>query len=212
MSKTSAREAACFERLQVLRRAALRNAIEDLDAGRSHGFEFPLAGFQGLERPLGSAGWLRQILLLPFALLVVALMLLITPISYLAHLRHRRGARRALETQLRALDVWRVELPPTMPKTLRDLWFAWQVEHCDLVADDELQLIGDWVEILYGTSTKQALQILERVDTIRNRCAAAYNAAAAKGVLISFIPVGRALVDEISDALPPYQAHDNDRR
>jgi len=165
-------------------------------------FDSPLKGAGEFVWAADSRGKIKQILLLPLA---VPLMALLVQLAYLVHLWGIREERRALKQQVRALSI---SVPSDVPstKTIEALWKHCGLESRALSWDERLQLLARWIGILYGEACASNINVESRARTIAQRQVEA-NRSFYEGKErphFHFTPPIEALVGVLSNELPHY--------
>ena len=202
------KEYQCITAGRQARVASAQRRLDDLyDNGKP--FDNPLGGVSwDLDEDGAARNKIKKILLLPVAVLLIAFStLLVVPIAYLAHrwdiYKQKQTLKREVaDEKTRPSDT---ELPAL--KTLDALWQLHGLLESKYSSDERLDLLSQWLEILYGTDVAEDLAIKHRVDAIgarhlkANRSYHEYQYGAAH---FNFAAAVESLIRQLSDELFEY--------
>jgi len=197
---------ACIAKARELR---LRVAENSLNALVAHGlpFEGPAAGITlRIQWAKDFGGRLKQIAFYPIALALILVLLVGTPFFYVGHLRKVAKAKADLK---RKISLLRAEPPSTEApehKTLDFLWALHGVEEDECNFDERLQLLSDWIAILYGPGLAEDLRLRDRIEEIARGYSKANRSyyEGRGGPHFHFKPPLDALISKLSGELPRY--------
>jgi hypothetical protein len=149
---------------QCIRRARaieLRTAEQELAALSVKGSSWatwrsPLYGvalFQGLE---STGAILKRVAVLPIAMFLLLILALMAPFDYVAHLRKLARTKAELKDEIRRLMTNPLPTEESPARTLGALWKRYGRKH-------DVDLLCEWVDILYGSGRSGELRIRERL-------------------------------------------------
>ena len=188
--------------IQLATDAKLTVAEHRLSELKSVRFDSPLRGLGGFVRETDMRRIIKQILLAPLAVLLMALLV---PLAYLVHIWGIREERRALKQQIRALSISvQADVPST--KTIEALWKHCGLESRALSWDECLELLARWLGILYGEACASTINVESRARAIAQRQVEANRSFYEDkgGPHFHFTPPIEALVGVLSNELPHY--------
>lgn len=191
--------------LQATSHVAERHLLEVERVGRP--FDNPLSGLRRIEWRRSTIGKLKQVLLLPVAVVLVGLLGLAVPFLYLGHLwsvtsekreLRRRASRRGSRAKIAAPEI----------KTIAALWAVYGLQGVEYEEHDQIEVLLQWLRILYGKDFAESIDLDERLESIKYRHRQA-NRPYVEGVPgaahYRFVPAIEVLVNELSQELPYYQ-------
>jgi len=189
----------CIELASDAKLTVAKRRLSELDSIR---FDSPLRGLGEFVWAEDSRGKLKQILLVPLAVLFMALLV---PLAYLAHVWGIRKERRALKRQIRAGSISVLSDVPST-KTIEALWKHCGLESRVLFWDECLELLARWIGILYGEACASTINVESRALAIAQRQVEANRSSCEGkgGPHFHFTPPIEALVGVLSNELPHY--------
>ena len=196
---TDTLEHRCIQLASDAKLTVAKRRLSELESIR---FDSPLKGLGGFVWETDSRRKIQQILLVPLAVLLMALLV---PLAYLVHIWGIREERRALKRQIRALSMSvQSDVPST--KTIEALWKHCGLESRALSWDECLELLARWIGILYGEACASNINVESRALAIAQRQVEA-NMPFYEGKErphFHFTPPIEALVGVLSNELPHY--------
>lgn len=198
--RLSAREIVCVRLAREKRIELLEARLREPSPIR---FENPLTEPARIQWRDTTRGRVRQILMSPVIAILTIVLVLLAPFTYLADHRARWIERRQMRAEIARLLSDDGPLPETEYKTVEALWHACDIPEMGLSHEAELELLGQWVEMLYDRETRESLDLAGRVARIHaDRAASAKRRS--KDILVTYMPVMSVVVRELSAELPPY--------
>ena len=147
---------------------------------------------------------LKRLAVLPIAIPLVLILALGAPFDYVAHLRKLARTKADLQDEIRRLITSPIlpEVPPA--RTLRALWSRHGRKNDS--SESALDLLCQWVDILYGSGRSAELKIRERILEIDRQITKANYLPYVKGAPIFYCgpdiePID-ILIDKLSEELP----------
>ena len=190
-------EVACIEKAYELRRREVRAALTQHDPFR---LDWGLSGF---GRPKSLKEWVTSVLVVPFVVMLLAILRLVTaPFEYVSYRRERARRKAQLSEELKQLER-RPLLQPLPEKTLHELWSMYGFEHRRFPEAVCVELPLAWIDRLYGPETTRAVDLNERMERVSQRRAKA-RADAPHITCMLFGPRLEQVLKELSVELPPY--------
>lgn len=188
--------------IQLAKDAKLAVAKRRLSEQESRRFDNPLNGSFEIVWEVGWRRRTKQILLVPLALVLMALLV---PLAYLVHMWDVRDERRALKQQIRELSS---TVPSDVPsnKTIEALWTHCGLESRALSWDESLELLAKWLGILYGETCASTIDVESRA-TGKAKAHKAANLPYYEGkseIHYHFSHPIESLIRELSQELPHY--------
>ena len=161
---SSQKEIQCIKKANEVRVASAQRRLKRLcDNGVP--FDYPLAGIGwGVDWKEDPKERTKQILLLPIGFVLIIFLLLITPLAYLEHIREVCKEKQSMKNQILELSQAVNNFKTPTIKTLDYLWHLHGIDNYD--TDEQVALLTDWVEILYGNEVVESLHINERLESI----------------------------------------------
>jgi hypothetical protein len=160
-----------------------------------------------MDVPPGIRGKVKQVLILPVAIPLLAAALLLMFYLYLAETWERAKKRRRLLQELRAIKRSRGDLYEVPEeKTLWELWRWYGLDKGSSEAE-QLRLLSLWVEMLYGRALRQQFDFKAMLFEIRNRNFEAntpYYNGDRTAPFFFFNDNASSLAIALSGKLPPY--------
>lgn len=153
------------------------------------------------------SGRLQQVALFP------VVFLLIVPMCIAGQWLYSQYERIALRTTLlRLLVKQRLQIiEPALPDQ-KTLWHLWEMHGVDrdgdIFFDNRVRLLHQWLVILYGQESADALNIEGRINKTRERrCAMnnSYYEGIGDAPHFHFVPILASLIEKLTEELPPYQ-------
>lgn len=195
--------------IRLGRAIKLRTAEEELAALSVKGsswktWQSPLFGVTILDWRESIGTNLKQVAVLPIAIPRLLLLALGAPFDYVGHLRELARRKAGLKDEIRRLIA--NPLPPEDPpaRTLRALWSRHGRKNDS--SEVALNLLCQWVDILYGSGRSAELRIRERELEICRQTTEAnlpYYEGKKGAAHFYFGDPMDTLVDELSERLPP---------
>ena len=169
MNNVSAKETRCIEKSHETRLAAAKSRLADL---KKNGipFDSPVSGLAGgitWNESLG--GKIKQIAILPLALLLVLLLIAMTPIAYIFYLWEVYQKRGELEREVQALETESLSDEVPDKKNVESMWRLHGLDEREYSLDEQLNLLDTWIGILYGEDVTKNLGLKQRVNEIAER-------------------------------------------
>ncbi len=195
--------------IRVARAIKLKTAEERLAALSVKGSSWktwhsPLYGVELLDCHESIGTILKRVALLPIAMPLWLILALAVPIEYVAHLRELARTKADLQDEIRRLITSPLlpEVPPA--RTLRALWSRHGRKNDS--SESALDLLCQWVDILYGSGRSAELKIRERILEIDRQITKANHLPYEKGAPIFYCgpriqPID-ILIDKLSEELP----------
>jgi len=152
--------------------AKLAVAMARLAEHRKDGvlFDNPLEGFTGRIKWKEDVGErIIQMALLPLGLVLVLFLLLMIPFIYVVNVWAWYANRKELKSEIKALEEEPQSDQAPDEKDLESLWWLHGLEDRKYTSDERLNLLGGWIDILYGEDVAKDLRIQSRVDESRQR-------------------------------------------
>jgi hypothetical protein len=168
-------------------------------------WQSPMSGIVLIDRHANARAILKQIVLMPIALSMMLILILLAPFDYVAHLRTLARKRATLRDEIRRLRTSPLQTDEPSVRTLRDLWFYCGINTARV---SKLDLLCQWVDVLYGSGRSVELKIRERVQEIGRRMSEAnrhYNEGQEGKIHYQFVPPIDSLIRELSEQLPPFR-------
>jgi hypothetical protein len=162
-----------------------------------------MSGVILFDRHASTGTILKQVVLMPIALMLILILALLAPFDYGAHLRKLARKRARLKDEIRRLNVRSVPLEAS-ERTLRTLWSHCELDRAPHVSTN-LDLLCQWIDVLYGSGSSVELKIREREREIGRRMSEAnrpYNEDVQGAIHYYFGPPIDALIEELSEELP----------
>jgi hypothetical protein len=167
-------------------------------------WQSPMSGVVLIDRPANPRTILKQIALMPIVSIRLLILSLLAPFDYMAHLRNLARKSATLKDEIRRLRTNPMPLDEPSVRTLRDLWF-----HCGISdAVPQLDLLCQWVDILYGSGRSAELKIRERVREIGRQMGEAnlpYYEGKEGACHFYFRQPIDTVMDELSEELRPFR-------
>ena len=110
-----------------------------------------------------------QIVLLILLPVMFLLLFVMTLIAYIFHLWVTHQKKRELKREINELESEALSGQVPDEKDLESLWWLHGLEDRKYTSDERLNLVSDWVGILYGTDAPKDLRLQSRVDESRER-------------------------------------------
>jgi len=143
------------------------------------------------------------VLVLPFVVVLLAILRLVTaPFEYVSYRRERARRKAQLSEELKQLER-RPFLQPLPEKTLHELWSVYGFEDRRFPEAVCVELPLAWIDRLYGPETTRAVDLNERMERVSQRRAKA-RADAPHITCMLFGPRLEQVLKELSVELPPY--------
>ena len=195
--------------IRLVRAIKLRTAEEELAALSVNGsswktWQSPLSGVTILVWRESIGTNLKRVAVLPIAIPLLLILALGAPFDYVGHLRKLARAKADLKDEIRRLIT--SPLPPEEPpaRTLDALWRRHGLKNS--LSESAIDLLCQWVDILYGSGRSAELKIRERKLEIGREITEANRPyyAGEKGAAHFYFgkPID-ILIDELSEKLPP---------
>jgi hypothetical protein len=192
--------------IRVARAIELKTAEERLAALSVKGYSWktwqsPSYGVDLLDCHEGIGTILMRLAVLPIAMLIIALG---TPFDYVAHLRKLARTKADLQDEIRRLITSPLlpEVPPA--RTLRALWSRHGRKGDS--SESAVDLLCQWVDILYGSGRSAELKIREQVREIDRGIGELnrpwYDGQKGAAHFYCGQPID-TLIDKLSEELPP---------
>jgi hypothetical protein len=194
------REAACVRLAHEKRIDLLEANLREASPIR---FENPLTETARIQWRDTTRGRVFQVLMSPVVAIITIVLVLLAPLSYLDDHRSRWKERRQMRAEIARLRNGDGPLPGTEYRTVEALWHACDIPEMGLSHEAELELLGQWVEMLYDRETRESLDLVGRVVRIQAERAAAAKKRS-KDILVTYMPVMSVIVRDLSAELPPY--------
>lgn len=195
----------------------------------------PLSGVVLFDRHANARTIVKQIVFLPIILIVIPILALMALFDYVAHLRKRARMMAALRDEIRRLRSCPLPLGEASVGTLDALWSLHGLENDPLSFHDDLatwaflhgphndvdhsemalNLLCQWVDILYGTGRSVDLKIHERAREIERQMGEAnrpYYEGQKGAPHYHFGSPLESLIKELSDELPPFSVYGSCRQ
>jgi hypothetical protein len=153
---------------------------------------------------------IKGVALTPLALVLLFILAFMTPFSYLGYLRELEGKRKELRERILGLKRHPVHLEAPRERTLRGLWAHYGLTDWRHPGID-LDLLCDWVDILYGAGRSAELGIRERVGELGRRNVEANRPYYERRPGAAHWYFGKPMdvvLEELSKELPPLPASD----
>lgn len=166
-------------------------------------FENPLTEPARIQWRDTTRGRALQVLLLPLVAILTIVLLLLASISYLDDHWSRWRERRQMRAEIARLRNDAEPLPEIENKTVETLWHACGIPEMGLTQEAEIQLLEQWVEVLYDRETRESLDLAGRIARIQAERAAAAQRRP-REFFVTYMPVMSVVVRELSAELPPY--------
>lgn len=204
----SNKERACIEKSRKAQLVIARARLEEL---RVNGitFDSPVGGFcSGMEWEENPSERLKKFALLPVALVLMAFLLLLTPCMYILHLWDVYNRKRGLKSVIRKLEKEALSTQVPDEKVLELLWELHGMGTYEYPFAERLNLLGSWIDILYGKEVADNLGLKTRVDEISKRhmeTNRSYYEGKDGAPHFFFMPPVESLIGALSEELPPYQ-------
>lgn len=187
--------------IRMARAIKIQIAEKEL-AGLSVKWENNISDLTLIDRHANTRIILLQVALLPITLIAALILLLLSALIYVEDLRKLPRRRAALTEKLRRLRASPLPLDNSV-RTLRDLWFRCEIND----AVPQLDLLCQWVDILYGSGRCAELKIRERVREMYRQQGEANRPYfdAEEDIHFLFVPPVDILIRELSEELPPFR-------
>jgi hypothetical protein len=149
----------------------LRLAREDLEIQIDlfERFEFPLEGVFHITWEASLAGKVKQVLILPIAFILILFLVLLTPLMYIDYTLKKKRRKAHLTKTMQPTQDNKLDVEFPGKKTIYALWAANRPSSGKLKAFHRLDLLYEWVDILYGEGTARRLKLRRRGTKIVQR-------------------------------------------
>ena len=187
-----------------LKTAEERLAALSVKASSWNTWQSPLYGVQLLDCHESIGMILKRIALLPIAIPLLLILALGAPFDYVAHLRKLARTKADLQDEIRRLITSPLlpEVPPA--RTLRALWSRHGRKGDS--SESAVDLLCQWVDILYGSGRSAELKIREQVREIDRGIGELnrpwYDGQKGAAHFYCGQPID-TLIDKLSEELPP---------
>lgn len=198
--RLSGREAACVRLAHEKRVELLEAKLREASPIR---FENPLTEPARIQWRHSTRGRIFQVLMSPVVAILTIVLVLLAPFTYLSDHRTRWIERRQMRAEIARLRNDAEPLPEIENKTVETLWHACGIPEMGLTQEAEIQLLEQWVEVLYDRETRESLDLAGRIARIQAERAAAAQRRR-KDILVTLMPVMSVVVRELSAELPRY--------
>lgn len=206
MSVDNTQEIQCIFKAREYKLSVVKDYLEDLTRNGEK-FENPLAGFgPGITWEEDRAKRFKQIMFLPVALMLTVVLVFSTPIGYISHLVEMRNKKNKAKEEILRLSEVPSEIVFPVEKNISALWDLQGLDGGEYTPDLKLQLIHEWLDILYGPGTADALNIEGHIQDIARGHAEANRSfyEGKGGPHILFVPPVETMIKEISKELSEY--------
>lgn len=166
--------------------------------------ESAFAGFQGMKWRETLGGRLVQVLALPLTAVLMAVLGVLEAVQHFAENRDLRNTQRHIQGEIDRLRAGDLQVPEIRPKTIEALWYAYDVRAAGLSHEQELQLLAQWIDRLYGPTRRQGIDLEGRVLAMQAERAALARQRRSD-MLVTLVPITSAIVRDISRVLPAYE-------
>ena len=194
------REAACVRLAHEKRIELLKARLREASPIR---LENPLSEPARIQWRDTTRGRVFQVLMSPVVAILTIVLVLLAPFMYLADHRSRWIERRKMRAEIARRRNGAGLLLEIENNTVEALWHGCEVAEMGLSQETEIDLLGQWIEMLYDRETRESLELESRITRIQAERAAAAKKRS-KDILVSYMPVLSVIVRELSAELPPY--------
>jgi hypothetical protein len=168
-SMISNMERECIEMAHQARLSAARSCHVELEKNGVP-FDSPVSGIaSGINWNETLGGKIKQIAIIPLALLFVLFLMAMTPIAYILHLRKVHKKRKETEREIQTLETELLSEQVPDSKDVESLWRLHGLDERKYSLDERMSLLSSWIDILYGKDVSQKLNLKSRVAEIADR-------------------------------------------
>lgn len=197
--------------IRVARAIKLRTAEEELTALSVKGSSWvwvrrqsPMAGVKLFECRESIGAILTRVAVLPIAMPLLLILALGAPFDYVAHLRKLARTKADLKDEIRRLITSPLPTEESPARTLDALWRRHGLKN--YWSEIALDLLCQWVDILYGSGRSAELKIREReleIDRQNTETNRPYYEGKKGAPHFYFEKPIDTLIDKLSEELPP---------
>ena len=147
---------------------------------------------------------IKRTLLLPIALIAF---ILVDVLTVGVNMRETHIEKRKLQAKILKEKIIPKNLESPKTKTLASLWQLHGLSERACTNEERLQLLSEWIEILYGESIAKGVNLNQRLETIMSMHAIAnrpYYDDESGAAHFYFGPPVDCLISELSEELPEY--------
>jgi hypothetical protein len=195
----------CIRKARAMKIQIAEEALAALSM-KGSSWKSPMSGVMLIDRHASTGAIVKQIALMPITLVLLLILALLTPFAYVVHLRNLVRERAMLKDEIRRLGSSPLPLDEVSERTLLALW-----SHCGLSNAEcpaaKLDLLCQWVDILYGSGRASELKIRERLSEIGRRMSEAnrpYYDGIEGALRYHFGDPIDTVITELSEELPPF--------
>ena len=147
---------------------------------------------------------IKRALLLPIVLIAL---ILVDVLTVGVNLWETHSDKRKLQAKILKEEIIPKNLEAPKTKTLDSLWQLYGLSERACTNEERLQLLSEWIEILYGESIAKGVNLNQRLETIMSMHAIAnrpyYDGESGAAHFYFGSPVD-CLISELSEELPEY--------
>jgi hypothetical protein len=208
---TNSKEIKCIKMSRDIRLATARTHLVDIE---KNGIPFEwinvfsvfAAIVQSISKEESNIKKIKQVSLIPVALLISLFLFILTPLGYLNHLWDVFQKKKSLKKKISMLsaDLTSADIP--VKKGLESLWQLEGLEQWTYSEKERLDLLCSWVNILYGKNLEKNLKLRHRVDEISEHQREANRPyfEGKNAPHFNFVAPIDYLISVLSKELPPY--------
>lgn len=198
-------EQKCIRRAQEVRLQLLNAELQNFIVWR---YEIPNALHEfrtEVEWRPDFWGKVMQASLLPLVFMFKWLVFMASPILYVVDICEKYKNRKILKNKIQDIEN-NMDSVFDAPeeKTLDHLWRYYGLDEKN-GEESNFQLLGEWVELLYGNETRKRVDFEQLKAEIHKRQAEANNRSEPDAPHYHFIDIAWAVAKKISSMLPPYK-------
>lgn len=137
----------------------------------------------------------------------MAFLALMVPVAYILHLLEVQNKKRSLKTEIAGENINPTNTETPTIKTLESLWQLHGLDEYKYSSEERLELLSEWIEILYGKRIAEGLNLNQRVEAMAIRHAEAnrpYYEGKSDAPHFYFVSPVDSLIRELSEELPEY--------
>lgn len=153
-------------------------------------------------------GKIKQIVLLPVMLVMYSFLLIMTPFIYAVHWRNVHKEKSKLRDEINRWSSEPRSFKVPDSKQLASLWAVHGLESYGYAFEIQVDLLREWLDILYGNDISDALHLRDRISEIETQQADTriqFNKKNRQIPHVTLTPPIPTLIRRLSDELPPYE-------